>query len=387
MIEDPRGDDDLLRAPDPDVFGAFYARHARAVEAFFARRTGDRVLASCDLAGETFAAALIARRRFRAGGPPARAWLYTIAARRLADHRRRAAAEDRLQQRLMAHRRLEVAEDPAPWDQEVARCWRCSSACRMSSARLSPRTSSRGLDCSSYVSLTLRRAGLLASERALSSREIAVDWGVAGEGDHMTVWAGAGHAWLEFALAGEQAERLQVGPDATESAMPVAARERRAREFVPRRGRGSEPRSVRAADDFDPEAVGIEQIRGVVARAVLVARARRAVVGAAGRQRACVGGVDRGPAAGGDGDVAEARRRGPPAGDDPQPRVVDAVADGVGRVEDPPPAERVEERVVERGGAREVGDLEADVVEHGERFSRARRTPLVSAERAGAAGT
>ena len=66
MIEDPRCDDDLLRAPDPDAFGAFYARHARAVEAFFARRTGDRVLA-CDLAGETFAAALIARRRFRAG--------------------------------------------------------------------------------------------------------------------------------------------------------------------------------------------------------------------------------------------------------------------------------------------------------------------------------
>ena len=57
VIDDPRDDDDLLRASDPDAFGAFYARHARAVEAFFARRTGDRVLA-CDLAGETFAAAL-----------------------------------------------------------------------------------------------------------------------------------------------------------------------------------------------------------------------------------------------------------------------------------------------------------------------------------------
>ena len=77
---------------------------------------------------------------------------------------------------------------------------------------------SRGLDCSSFVSLALRRAGLLASERALSSREIAVDWGVAGEGDHVTVWAGGGHAWLEFKLAGEHAERLQVGPDATEMA-------------------------------------------------------------------------------------------------------------------------------------------------------------------------
>jgi hypothetical protein len=93
---------------------------------------------------------------------------------------------------------------------------------------------SRGLDCSSYVSLALRRAGLLASEHALSSREIAVDWGVAGEGDHMTVWAGGGHAWLEFKLAGERAERLQVAPDTGEWRLRVAARERRSEEFVPR---------------------------------------------------------------------------------------------------------------------------------------------------------
>ena len=300
MIEDPRCDDDLLRASDPDAFGAFYARHARAVEAFFARRTGDRALAS-DLAAETFASALIARRRFRAGGPPARAWLYTIAARRLADHRRRAAAEDRLQERLMAHRRTEVAEDPAASDAQVAgpalallerlphqqreaiaahvvaghayrdiarrtgvaeagvrqrvsrglATMRRPAQARLAAERVLDETltysfgaghdvpleawaASRGLDCSSYVSLTLRRAGLLASERALSSREIAVDWGVAGEGDHMTVWAGGGHAWLEFKLAGESAERLQVGPDATEWRMRVGAQERRAREFVPR---------------------------------------------------------------------------------------------------------------------------------------------------------
>jgi hypothetical protein len=37
----------------------------------------------------------------------------------------------------------------------------------------------------------------------------------------------------------------------------------------------------------------------------------------------------------------------------------------------------MKERVVERGGAGEVGDLEADMVEHGERFSPAGRTPLV----------
>ena len=93
---------------------------------------------------------------------------------------------------------------------------------------------SRGLDCSSFVSLTLRRAGLLASERALTSREIAVDWGVAGEGDHVTVWAGDGHAWLEFKLAGERAERLEVGPDATSWRTRVAAGEQRRSEFEPR---------------------------------------------------------------------------------------------------------------------------------------------------------
>ena len=169
---------------------------------------------------------------------------------------------------------------------------------------------SRGLDCSSFVSLALRRAGLLASERALSSREIAVDWGVAGEGDHITVWAGGGHAWLEFKLAGERAERLQVGPDATEWRMRVAARERRARASSCRAtGPGCDPRSVRAGHDLDAQAVGIEQVRRVVARAVVVARAGRAVVGAAGRERGLVGGVDGGAAAGGEGDVAEARAR------------------------------------------------------------------------------
>ena len=235
VIEDPRCDDDLLRAPDADAFGASYARHARAIEVFFAQRTGDRALA-CDLTGETFAAALIARRRFRAGGAPARAWLYTIASRRLADHRRRVAAEDRLHARLMAHRRTDPGKTRRPQTRRApTERWRCSSGCHPSSARRSPPTSSpgtpiatspvtpasprpacasasragsatmrrpaqvrlaaervleggftysfgaghdvplaacapsRGLDCSSFASLALRRAGLLASEQALSS--------------------------------------------------------------------------------------------------------------------------------------------------------------------------------------------------------------------------
>ena len=57
---------------------------------------------------------------------------------------------------------------------------------------------------------------------------------MAGEGDHVTVWAGDGHAWLEFKLAGERADRLQVGPDATEWRTRVAAREQRRSQFEPR---------------------------------------------------------------------------------------------------------------------------------------------------------
>lgn len=302
MIDDPRSDDDLLLAPDPDAFGAFYARHAGAVESFFARRTGDRVLAR-DLASETFAAALVARRRFRPGGAPARAWLYAIASRRLADHRRRTAAEQRLRESLMAQRRTEavVAPDPANAEDEVADLalallerlpheQRAAIAAHvvaghgyreiarhsgLSEAGVRQRVSrglaamrrpaqvrqaaesvldetlsyrfgaghhvplevclpSRGMDCSSFVSLTLRRAGLLASARALTSREIAVDWGVAGEGEHVTVWAGDGHTWLEFRLAGERAERLEIGPDATSWRTRVAAAERRSSKFQPR---------------------------------------------------------------------------------------------------------------------------------------------------------
>ena len=48
----------------------------------------------------------------------------------------------------------------------------------------------------------------------------------------MTVWADEGHAWLEFTLAGERAERLEVGPDATRW-RTRGGRGRAARERVP----------------------------------------------------------------------------------------------------------------------------------------------------------
>lgn len=87
-------DEQLLASDDPEAFGVFYARHLVNVERYFAVRLGDRESAR-DLASETFASALVARRRFAPGPAPAVGWLYAIAARRLVDFRRRAAVERR----------------------------------------------------------------------------------------------------------------------------------------------------------------------------------------------------------------------------------------------------------------------------------------------------
>jgi len=104
-------DEDLLGSDDPEDFGVFYDRHIRALLGYFARRTGDPEVAA-DLAGETFASALVARRRFRPGGAPAGAWLYTIAQRRLADYHRKGRVDDRLRRSLAMERRP-VGDDDA----------------------------------------------------------------------------------------------------------------------------------------------------------------------------------------------------------------------------------------------------------------------------------
>ena len=104
-------DEDLLGSDDPEDFGVFYDRHIRALLGYFARRTGDPEVAA-DLAAETFASALVARRRFRPGGAPAGAWLYTIAQRRLADYHRKGRVDDRLRRSLAMERRP-VGDDTA----------------------------------------------------------------------------------------------------------------------------------------------------------------------------------------------------------------------------------------------------------------------------------
>src|SRR5919197_5584911 len=87
-------DEDLLRSDGAEEFGVFYDRHVRSILGYFARRTGNPEVAA-DLTAETFASAIVAKRRFRPGGALAAAWLFTIASRRLADchrhgHARRA---------------------------------------------------------------------------------------------------------------------------------------------------------------------------------------------------------------------------------------------------------------------------------------------------------
>jgi len=96
------GDDELLArfvAGDAEAFVAFYHRHLAAILGFFLRRTRDAEL-TADLTAEVFAAALVAARRYQPGGQPALAWLYGIAAHKLADSRRRGRVEDEARRRL-----------------------------------------------------------------------------------------------------------------------------------------------------------------------------------------------------------------------------------------------------------------------------------------------
>jgi RNA polymerase sigma-70 factor (ECF subfamily) len=103
-VASTRTDEDLLGSDDPEDFGVFYDRHIRGLLGYFVRRTGDPEVAA-DLAAETFASALVSRRRFRPGGAPAGAWLYTIAQRRLADYHRRGRVDDRVRRTLEMERR------------------------------------------------------------------------------------------------------------------------------------------------------------------------------------------------------------------------------------------------------------------------------------------
>ena len=92
-------DEQLLPRSDAASFELFYCRHVRALLGYFVRRTRDPELAA-DLCAETFAGALASRHRYRPEAGPATAWLYGIAAKKLADAQRRGHADRRMRRRL-----------------------------------------------------------------------------------------------------------------------------------------------------------------------------------------------------------------------------------------------------------------------------------------------
>jgi RNA polymerase sigma-70 factor (ECF subfamily) len=108
MVQLARSDEDLLAGRDPASFELFYLRHVDGVLGFFARRTRDAELAA-DLTADTFAAALLGRRRFRPQAGAASAWLFGIAMNKLADAQRRGYAERRACRRL-GMERLELSD-------------------------------------------------------------------------------------------------------------------------------------------------------------------------------------------------------------------------------------------------------------------------------------
>lgn len=108
MLRPEPSDSELLSAGDTRSFELFYRRNFETVLGFFARRTRDPELAA-DLAAETFAAALHARRRYRSQQGRADSWLFAIAYHKLADAQRRGAAEDRARRRL-GMERLELTD-------------------------------------------------------------------------------------------------------------------------------------------------------------------------------------------------------------------------------------------------------------------------------------
>lgn len=105
-----RSDEELLAAGGSHEFAIFYRRYATEVLRYFARRVRDPE-AAADLTAETFAAAVVAQRRYRPERGSAAGWLYGIAGHKLADFQRRGRLEDRARRELgMAQRTLSTED-------------------------------------------------------------------------------------------------------------------------------------------------------------------------------------------------------------------------------------------------------------------------------------
>jgi RNA polymerase sigma-70 factor (ECF subfamily) len=92
-------DEALLSSGDLEDFGLFYDRYVSSLLAFFQRRVHNPE-AAADLTAETFAAAMVARKRYEARTATAAVWLFAIAQHKLADYHRRGSAEARMRRRL-----------------------------------------------------------------------------------------------------------------------------------------------------------------------------------------------------------------------------------------------------------------------------------------------
>lgn len=101
VMDDARTDAELLAAGarEPEAFGVFYQRHEQRIVGYFRQRVASAELAA-DLTAETFAAALLARPRYKAGKGPAVAWLFGIAHNVLRMSLRRGRVEQKARKRL-----------------------------------------------------------------------------------------------------------------------------------------------------------------------------------------------------------------------------------------------------------------------------------------------
>lgn len=78
--------------------------------------------------------------------------------------------------------------------------------------RLDQLTARDHFDCSSSTSWVLHRAGLFPPEYAWVSGEFASQYGKPGRGNFFTVWANAGHVWIQIHKHPPIAWRLDTSP-------------------------------------------------------------------------------------------------------------------------------------------------------------------------------
>lgn len=77
-----------------------------------------------------------------------------------------------------------------------------------------------GLDCSGATCWDLFKCGMRESDTAETSGELAKNFGEAGEGKYMTIWANAEHVFIEFKLPGKPHSRLDTVPGSGEEDGP-----------------------------------------------------------------------------------------------------------------------------------------------------------------------